>query len=159
MPTFIHTGTRYHYADKTYVKARIPYAAEADVLAFANTLRAAGGAELLPALLPGYAGVSNSCLIANALNFSCRVSPHGNRRRVDGMHVGEYQFWIMEVPRIAGETNPERHVRVARMAQAVGCERHTPTAIKLPRLIGNAADAFDTAKFGWTRKYGPPTDA
>lgn len=118
------------------------YATEEELLAFANKLRAAGAADPLDALLPGKRGKGEACLIANACNFGCEVSPCGG-------------WWGMFFPH-----NVSRE-RIDALATAVDCEvlenfsLHPELAthyIRLPEKIGNTAHAFDLL-FGWTAKY------
>lgn len=45
-----------------------------ETLDFANKVREAGGADALDALMPSSPQEPGSCLIANALNFSCEIS-------------------------------------------------------------------------------------
>ena len=61
-------------------------ATEEELLDFANKIRAAGGANVLEALLPSTPQDPHACLIANALNFGCRV---------DGLNSDQ---WHMELP-------------------------------------------------------------
>jgi hypothetical protein len=55
----------------------VPVATEEELLDFANRWRAAGSAEALPALVPSDPVNTESCLIANALNFDCAVDAAG----------------------------------------------------------------------------------
>lgn len=117
------------------------YCTEAELLAFANKVREAGGANILEALLPSSPNVASQCLIANALNFGCIVS------------VGYDQFkdgcakWEMSVPYT---------VDIGAIAKKIGCKVQLSTSwwskIVLPRKVGNTAAAFDEGK-GWTVKY------
>lgn len=63
---------------------------EEELLEFANKIREAGGAELIEALLPSRPNDPSSCLIANALNFTSRVT--------GGEHYGKQGFQIPEYP-------------------------------------------------------------
>jgi hypothetical protein len=127
------------------------YATEEEVLAFANKVRKAGGANVLEALMPSVPGNANSCLIARALNFECSIRPfYGSPTS-----TGEYAYWYMEFP---PRTSLEQ---AAKIADAVGCEcvsvpvpfiDSTLYRIILPRHIGNAAHAFDE-RTGWPQKY------
>lgn len=100
-------------------------------------------AELLAALLPSVRERSDSCLIANALNFSCRVEPYQEAwcPRWQYFPSGDV-MWVMVLPENMALD------RAQALAEAVGCQLVThhftaPLAILLPRTIGNAADAFD----------------
>lgn len=115
----------------------IKYATEEEVLAFANEVREAGGGDLIDALMPSLAGSSKECLIANALNFECAVYP-----RPGLVHEnGEFSRWVM------GSDN------AIEIAEKLDLDLDPFNRIKLPRLIGNAAHAFDEATDGWTLKY------
>lgn len=145
MPTFTTTTTAWDEATRKYVKkpAKVEYATEEELLEFANKVRKAGGANALDALMPSDVGIPESCLIANALNFDCRVE--GVEDCQDGSHL-----WGM-FPDV-----PDGLVwELARkLAEETGC-RLTPAedGIILPARIGNAADAFDNASRGWVTKY------
>lgn len=123
----------------------IPYATEDEVLDFANRLRTFGGADAIDAFFPSYPGAAEACLIATALNFGCNVRPEGSRTR-----SGEFAFWTMNFP-------PNMPIeKVAEIAEAMDCKLHSPWSIVLPRLIGNAASAFDEASAledHWVNKY------
>lgn len=64
-----------------------------EVLEFANTMRRAGGANVLEALLPSEPGNSQECLIANALNFGCKIKPE-----VLSPNVDQIDSWVVEIP-------------------------------------------------------------
>lgn len=137
---------------------RIQYCTEEELLEFANKLREAGGADVIEAFMPSIPEDETACLLATALNFRCSVGPpapysHGQR-------------WVMRLPARTSRKKAER------MAAAVDCEvveareayytgswpdrvrRTRPRYhIVLPRLIANAARAFDEASRGWTVKY------
>lgn len=131
-----------------------PVATEEELLEFVNKGRAAGGANILEALLPSTPSDRNNCLIANALNFNCEVD-------VIKYHddIGE-TTWAMILPPNIGEDRAksiaealECELSVVRSVYEVGlgytdtpCEFDYPNAevrIILPRHIGNAAAAFD----------------
>lgn len=140
----------------------MPYATEAELLEFANAVRQAGGANIIEALLPGEPQVAKACLIANALNFSCGVSPNG-RTNEHGEAV-----WVMRMPANIS------FKRTQEIAKALGlqAEQYLPrdsmwragrrapsrrSRIILPRLIGNTAAAFDAYWHkGWVAKYRKP---
>lgn len=140
MPTFEKDGKR------------IPFAGRDELLAYANRIREAGGANALDALLPSKPGQAHACLIANALNFGCEVRPIFGRDYPDGS-----QPWAM---RTADDDTTRRLAkRVNGRTLWVwfdGWEMTTtgPSAeyedeydrflvLLLPKRIGNAADAFD----------------
>lgn len=134
MPTFVQEGKK------------IPYATEEEVLDFCNKVREAGGGESLSALLPGRIGSGSACLIAKSLNFDCEVWPHELKQN------GEFEYWYMHFRRSQKDAGV-----VNRLAEALDLEiTYAGKAVKLPRLIGNAAHAFDCAKRGWTVKYREP---
>lgn len=152
----------------------IEFAEEGEVLAFANKLREAGDADPIGALMPSTPGNSQACLIANALNFQSQVTLLYESFPSYGVNNGgDEGSWIMAFPENMDED------RIREIAEAVGCETITVwkagnsaayinkpkgdghflldpyerrLVIKLPRLIGNAAHAFDR-KLGWTTKY------
>jgi hypothetical protein len=143
-------------------RQRIEYATEEELLDFANKVRAAGEGDALEALFPSTPGAATACLIAKALNFKCAVSTtqplHGaNLKR------GE-SAWAM----VLGARTSRKKARA--IADAVECplvETETTTyspkkmeyirrpeySIRLPRKIGNTADAFDNASRGWIVAY------
>lgn len=60
---------------------------EQEVLDFCNTVRTAGGADILDSLLPGIPLNSQSCLIANNLNFDCRIEPEAEPDNFEGWNM------------------------------------------------------------------------
>ena len=126
-----------------------PIATEQELLAFCNRVREAGGAQVLDALLPSQLKKSETCLIANNLNFGCRVvpcEPYDEDRfpRIEGRS----SQWFMLLP------DNLRAAIVKKVAEAVwrdedGAPGDVVTfyagslAIKLPEVIGNSAQAFD----------------
>lgn len=107
-------------------REQVPVATEAELLEFVNRARAAGGANVLEALLPSVPSDPEFCLIANGLNFGCRVDSVNDD-------------WAMILPRMPLE-------RAQAIADALGCELDTDSVeweIRLPEHIGNAAEAFD----------------
>jgi hypothetical protein len=120
-------------------------ATEQELLDFVNRARAAGGADILEALLPSKPCEPQQCLIARGLNFSCYVATLSRDR------------WGMYLPRNMSFEQAKR------IADGLECEllavngtAWAPTiaaaiergddidlVIKLPIPIGNAADAFD----------------
>lgn len=131
----------------------IPYCTEEELLEFANKIRNAGGANIIEAFMPSVVGEPESCLIANALNFSCSVNPvHPH------LPNGEFPAWHMMFPY---RTTCDE---VELIAETVGCKCPPgywggviDDTIILPREIGNAAQAFDEG-IGWTTKYAIPED-
>ena len=123
---------------------RIPYATEEEVLDFANRVREAGGANALEALLPSEPGNPESCLIANALNFGCSVDAVGASEE----HDGESE-WVMFLPANMPDEAREK------IAATTGCTLDGNGNLELPRLIGNAAHAFDWhyRHSGWVNWY------
>lgn len=126
-----------------YGTESISVATEEELLEFVNRGRAVGGANILEALLPSKPGETQSCLIANALNFGCEV--YGAPDDVKGFSS---VTWAMYLPE-----NMEEKDALA-IARALDCEymapRHDATeheghkqCIILPEHIGNAAAAFD----------------
>lgn len=140
MPTYVET-----YRGRKY---RVPYATEQETLDFANMVREAGGADLLTGLLPAQPVQNNACLIAKALNFGCSV---------DGLE--------------ASEEHPAEHIwgmcpdslsipEIEALAVTLGLEvEEDGWTIRLPRLIGNVAAAFDSETCrGWVAKYRQESD-
>lgn len=123
----------------------VEVATEAELLEFANKVRAAGGANILDALLPSEPSDPRACLIANALNFSCEVRSIGSWP--DGVRE---TYWGMYFP--YNMSNADR----SRISEATGCPiDNFYAALKLPRHIGNAAAAFDAGvAFNNYRKFG-----
>lgn len=107
----------------------LPVATEEELLEFCNKVRQAGGANVLEALLPSVQQSSYSCLIANALNFGCSVSPYMNG------------IWLMRFPE-----NISASQRKA-ISEATGLDVRPGVGkswvMELPEHIGNAAKAFD----------------
>lgn len=99
------------------------------VIKFANAIRSAGGGNLIDSLMPSEPQNSNSCLIANALNFDCEVN-------------GTNGMWHMEVEdgylgkEIATKLNLDYHYDEE--CYAAVCQ------INLPKEIGYVAEAFDS---------------
>jgi hypothetical protein len=118
----------------------VPVATEEELLDFANRWRAAGSAEALPALVPSDPVNTESCLIANALNFDCAVDA-----------AGYGDLWEIT---ITGES-PLTPEQIAAMSDVAGSQCEDDSWVdddgqgwyiyswKLPEHIGNAADAFD----------------
>lgn len=122
-----------------YIKVEV--ATEEELLAFANKVREAGGASVIDALLPSTQSSSYSCLIANALHFSCMVAPLTDRSE-QGLSTHRSGAWVW------GMFLPDNmyYTRAKAIADAVDCElieRHGQFVVLLPEPIGNAADAFD----------------
>lgn len=115
----------------------VQYATEEDTLAFANKVREAGGGEVLTQLLPSEPQKANSCLIANALNFSCHVNPG------DGTYPNGEDVWVMLLHDDALTRRIAKGIRCNTVY--VGKSKSTrQLTIKLPKLIGNVAAVFDT---------------
>lgn len=137
------------YSDSDLGSGAYPVATEEELLEFANKGRLAGGANVLEALLPSDIGNAASCLIANALNFSCYIEPTDDGIVEDGDFR---RYWNMDLP-----DNMDKE-SVHQLADALGVEvisdpvRHMDlygdvwyegATLALPAHIGNAADAFD----------------
>lgn len=121
----------------------VDVATEAELLAFANDVRQAGGAAPLAALLPGVQAQPNACLITNALNFSSTVSLfvrggwayHGSSPS-ETWPSGAWK-WVMTLVDLA---------TIAKISEACGLEiadGRAGAGLLLPEPIGNAARAFD----------------
>lgn len=126
----------------------LEYATQEETLAFANMVRQAGGGEVISELMPSEPEQSNSCLIANALNFNSNIQPLNDANGDLVMFADGSQQWIMRV------SNDELAKRIA---THIGCNtvrvdsygwrvsKDGELALKLPKRIGNVADVFDTA--------------
>lgn len=120
----------------------VDVATEAELLEFANKVREAGGANILEALLPSKKGMPSTCLIANALNFSCQVKGyHDNNRE---RHEDGSYLWGMFLP--PNMTGAEGRKIADKLDLRYRRHKHM---IELPIHIGNAAQAFDAGlRFG-----------
>lgn len=129
-------------------------ATEEELLAFANSIRQAGGAGVLDALLPSVQGNQHKCLIANALNFGCEVVPAWDALDIT-MDEGKFKSgaskWIMRLPDNLTQAQRDglnkvkgvnlRHFHEDSLYPSVNDEDFY--YLTLPEPIGNAADAFD----------------
>jgi hypothetical protein len=131
---------------------RLTYATEEQMLEFANVVRAAGGANALEAFFPSEPENPKACLIANALNFKTSVQPLWSR---------EHYSWMMVFPKNMAKAKVEA---IAKAIQSLGyddvsyafdhlVDGEQRKIIRLPKVIGNTADAFDNATRGWVTKY------
>lgn len=118
-----------------------PVATEQELLDFCNRVREAGGTTILDELLPSRPGNAGECLIANALNFGCKVWP--DEILEDNLKAGVVRWkWFMYLP---GNLSAEQRRAIA---EAVGNElvpagQSGDEKVELPTEIGNAAHAFD----------------
>lgn len=126
-------------------------ATEKELLNFANKVRVAGGADILDALLPSKPGESEECLIARALNFKCTVGGWAPVR--DGVKTrwpDKSLKWIMiphrgspeQCDELARDLAKQLKLRLVRTEDEMR-ERGYSYALLLPKIIGNAASAFD----------------
>jgi hypothetical protein len=163
-PTFrknIHTN------DVIY-RVEVPYATEDELLTFANQVRESGGGDQVSALMPSLPNMPNTCLIANALNFQSTVigaskawmvNSYGEQqdlvRNTVGAPIGDFP-WGMYFGRSPEGNSLRESVVEGLRERGVYVKRiYADTdghGILLPRLIGNAAQAFDLGE-GWTAKY------
>lgn len=130
-------------------------ATEEELLEFANAIRAAGGADVLEALLPSVPKRAGQCLIANALNFSCEVRGLGSGSTTTFDDGVSYR-WGMFLP---------HNITSAQLDALDGLEIDGVELRKclddtfyltLPKHVGNAAEAFDTG-VAFTQ-YARPAD-
>lgn len=119
-------------------------ATEEELLEFANAIRAAGGADVLEALLPSVPKRAGQCLIANALNFSCEVRGLGSETTT--FDDGVSYRWGMFLP---------HNITSAQLVELRKCLDDT-FYLTLPKHVGNAAEAFDTG-VAFTQ-YARPAD-
>ena len=142
----------------------VPLATEDELLAFCNRVRSAGGAEVLEALLPSDPNKSHTCLIANNLNFGCRVMPGRTAEQLPLFINGtRSRQWFMVLP---GNLTAAVVYKVAKAIwdgdapedAIVPYESERALAIKLPEAIGNSAQAFDKglAFHDFVRKQARP---
>ncbi len=140
----------------TYPTDGVP-ADELETIEFANAVRAAGGGEIISALMPSSPGDASSCLIANALNFNCKIRPLqaldflvGARLRESvGGRISEFKafsgIWSMAVTdhavavAIGAELNLPVYVP----------ELNRPAEIALPACFGEVASRFDSWEGQW----------
>lgn len=125
---------------------RLPFAGKDELLAYANRIREAGGANALEALLPSIPGNQEGCLIARALNFGCKVYPLTSLKNLKD---GSWE-WVMETPNddTARKLAKGIGARTLRLdywqdVRAAKHEIETRLVVLLPKRIGNAAHAFD----------------
>lgn len=133
---------------------KMEIATEAELLAFANKVREAGGADVLNALLPSRPGRATKCLIARALNFECSVfgwTPVDDRNNTEWAS-GDSK-WIMlphrgspeQCDELARELSKKLKLRLVRNeASPTRRDQGWDYALLLPKHIGNAAAAFDS---------------
>jgi hypothetical protein len=119
------------------------YATEIELLDFANRLRKLGGANVIDAFMPSSPGQANACLIANALNFGASVSPVG----IEGA------TWRMTFPLNVKVSTVEIIAHALGLDHVYLTGREVSREVVLPKLVGNAAWAFDRAETGWVTKY------
>lgn len=107
------------------------------VLEFCNKIRKAGGADVLPSLLPGIPMNSNGCLIANNLNFDCSIGPSGISN--------DFGNWVMTI-------EGDRHIEISNkiseeLNMPIACREDSDfsqsTTLKLPYELGEIAYQFD----------------
>lgn len=115
----------------------LPRASFEETLEFCNKVREAGGGELIEELVPGIPGAPRDCLIANSLNFDCRVRPDGPFATGDypdmGYEEGE-PAWVMTVA---------DHNVIPKISEATGCPAISHYTMLLPARIARVANAFD----------------
>lgn len=103
-----------------------------EVIDFANKVRKAGGGNIIDSLMPSTPEQSDSCLIANALNFDCSIEPQIN------------DIWFMIVDDvIIGEKIAQELGLKYQVYDETG-EFSSTVNIVLPKEIGLVAKAFDT---------------
>ena len=109
-----------------------------ETLEFCNRVREAGGAEVLDALMPSVPQETNSCLIANNLNFGCAVYGYvGDKREWKN-------YWVMEI-----EGDLELATKINRIAGVAPSPIRPRSGFKdsweiiLPLEIGQVANDFD----------------
>lgn len=129
--------------DFTIYPVNVLIAEEDELIDFANTIREAGGANVIDALMPSNPGLSQSCLIANALNFSASVDASLSSTKLP-WHTQPLSrrglVWKMFLPPNMGDE------RARQLGRATRCYVDTTYGgeLWLPVHIGNAAHAFDS---------------
>ena len=130
------------------------WATEEELLEFCNQVREAGGGEIINALLPGITENPQTCLIARNLNFSCEVTPHvisvsnpmeevniGDPIDGDKIFSPKSKDWVMVID---DENIRFKIARILKLDTVIHRDGGSVVkALRLPRRIGNAADAFD----------------
>lgn len=126
----------------------LPVATKEELLEFANKVREAGEGTFIDALMPSYAHMTDSCLIANALNFECKVDSYWKTESEEStcernwyMFLGDRKDLALKIAEVIGstasETDPDPLREPNRYPESRGWN------VKLPQHIGNAAAAFD----------------
>lgn len=133
-----------------------------ELLEFCARVRNYAGGDPLTDLLPGITGKANSCLIAENLNFGCRVQPESTSYIVTKANLGYKKIDRKYVVYGKNTSFPDQFsvepwvmiVEDGRVARDIANNLNLPTsissgingfefAIHLPLEIGNAARAFD----------------
>lgn len=119
------------FSDPAYLEA-IRHRADVDeVIDFANKIRKAGGGNLIDELIPSTPEDTKSCLIANALNFHCKVEPNWNQ------YTGQNE-WVMIIE------DHDTGINIAETLDLEYFDTDNIVVITLPTRIGLVAEAFDT---------------
>jgi hypothetical protein len=108
-----------------------------EVIDFANKVRKAGGGNIIDDLIPSEPESSNSCLIANALNFHSEIEADSN---------GVWQMTIHDI-----ETGKAISEEVG--LDIIIDEEYNLAIIDLPENIGFVAKAFDSYQDAELEKY------
>lgn len=116
----------------------------AQVEDFCNKVRKAGGAKPLNGLLPGVPQDSESCLIANNLNFECEVGPYPlTSEQVGAVSYRPFdddnQSWVMWVH------DEETRDRIAETIGLVPLNTNDAFGVILPGDLAEVARRFDVA--------------
>ena len=112
-------------------------ATEAELLEFCNSVRVAGGAGILEALLPSVKSDAKACLIARGVNFDCDVAGPEDEAWLDV--AGGWPVWVMRVHYGNWEESQGKAKEIATKLEL----RRAANEIELPEIIGNSATAFD----------------
>lgn len=123
-----------------------------EVIEFANTVREAGGGNIISELMPSDPNEPDSCLIANALNFNCSIRPDEDVVEVEDLWSYENEYeeggadllyhseWCMFV---------ENEELAQKISNAIGTKYVVAPVIEsygvvLPDEIAYVAIAFDS---------------
>jgi hypothetical protein len=113
-----------------------------EIIHFANTVREAGGGDIIDELLISYPEDSSSCLLANALNFNCCVQRNN-------------YIWQMEVDSEELAENIANAIETS-YSSSNGIDKEF--CVELPYEIGMVAQAFDSYRDVELEKFNKFSD-
>lgn len=128
------------------VAINVPVATPEEILAFANRVRAAGGAEVIEDLMPAVPTDARQCLIARNLNFDSAISSGVAFSGIMPTFPDGSWRWMMRL-----NMPFEQAAKIADVVEGGILFRpwsHSDILyLSLPETIGNAARAFDAGLF------------